>query len=185
MKKSINKKTLLYTHPVFVIGSYDKDDKPNIMAVSWGGICCSSPPCIGISLRKATYTYGNIVKHGAFTVNIPTQSQKYEADFSGVYSGKDVNKFEALGLTPVDGGDVHAPYVKEFPVNLICKVIQVVPIGLHTQFVGEIKEVLADEEYLADNGYPDIEILKPFIYDSGSRSYYGIGEKLMEAFTAK
>jgi len=77
MKKSIGVKTIVYPTPVFVIGTYDQRGNPNIMTASWAGICCSSPPCVAVSLREATYSYGNIVLHKAFTVNIPSSDLKF------------------------------------------------------------------------------------------------------------
>ncbi len=78
MKQSLGAKTILYPTPVVVVGTYDKQKKPNMMTVGWVGICCSKPPCVAVSLRKATYTYSNIVERGAFTVNVP--SEKYIKD---------------------------------------------------------------------------------------------------------
>jgi len=126
MKKSIGAKTIVYPTPVFIVGTYDKDGKPNVMNAAWAGICCSSPPCLAISLRKATYTYGNIVEQGAFTVSIPSQDFVREADYFGIASGRTEDKFFAAGLTPVKSELVNAPYVKEFPLILECKL-------LHTQ----------------------------------------------------
>lgn len=185
MKKSLKKKTLLYTHPVFIIGTYDEKDVPNIMAVSWGGICCSEPPCISISLRKATYSYHNIMNKKAFTVNMPSAKHVNEADFSGTFSGKDMNKFEELGLTAVKSELVDAPYVEEFPAAMICRLIETHELGLHTQFIGEILDVVADEDTLNEKGLPDMDKVNPFIYDSSSRSYFSIGEKLVNAYSAK
>lgn len=183
MKKTVMaKRTVLFTHPVFIIGSYDAADRPNIMAVSWGGICCSEPPCVAISLRKATYTYHNIMAHKAFTLNIPSEQNAAEADYVGVYSGRDEDKFKSTGLTPVDAQVVHAPYIKEFPMALLCSVKHVIEIGLHTQFIGEIIESIADENVLNAKGQPDINLIKPFIYNSVDRGYYGIGEKVQNAF---
>lgn len=183
MKKTINKKTLLYVHPVFIVGSYDDKGAPNIMAASWGGICCSQPPCVTVSLRKATHSYWNIMKNKAYTLNIPSASQVKEADYAGIYSGKDENKFESLGLTPVHSKIVNAPYVEEFPMNMICKVIHTYEIGLHTQFIGEVVESYASEEYLGENGLPDVARIDPFIYDSSSRGYFRVGEKILDAYS--
>ena len=71
MNKSLGAKTLIYPAPVLVVGTYDKAGKPNVMTASWGGICCSQPPCIAVSLRKATYSYNNILERKAFTISIP------------------------------------------------------------------------------------------------------------------
>lgn len=154
-----------------------------MMAVAWGGICCSDPPCVAISLRKATYSYGNIMQHKAFTLNVPSERYVDQADYVGIYSGRSENKFETTGLTPVPAENVHAPYIEEFPLNLICKVIHVTEIGLHTQFVGEVVDSLADESILNDKGLPIIEKVNPFIYDSATRSYFGIGGKLTGAYS--
>lgn len=81
MKKSLGRKTVVHPAPVFVIGTYDRNKRPNAATVAWGGICCSDPPCISISLRKATYTYENIMENKAFTVNIPSEKYVKEVDF--------------------------------------------------------------------------------------------------------
>lgn len=183
MKKSIGANTIIYPTPVFVIGTYDKSGKPNVMTASWGGICCSVPPSVAISLRKATYTFGNIMEQKAFTINIPSLSHVKEADYFGIATGKTTDKFSATGLTPVKSDIVNAPYIKEFLFNLECKVIHTLEIGLHTQFIGEIVDIKVDEDGLGETGLPDIEKIKPFLYDPGSSNYYGIGEYLGKAFS--
>lgn len=183
MKKSLGAKTIVFPTPVFIVGSYDKSGKPNAMAVAWGGISCSSPPCVSIALREATYTYGNIMERKAFTISIPSEKFIKEADYFGVVSGRTEDKFEATKLTPVKSGLVDAPYVKEFSLILECSVIQVVKLGLHTLFIGEIKDVKADEAVLGKNGEPDIEKIKPVIFDPAKRAYYSIGKYLGKAFS--
>jgi flavin reductase (DIM6/NTAB) family NADH-FMN oxidoreductase RutF len=183
MKKSLGAQTIVFPTPVFVVGSYDKADRPDAMVVAWGGICCSKPPCVAISVREATYTYGNIMARKAFTINIPSEKFIQEADYFGIVSGRTEDKFAATGLTPVKSDLVDAPYVKEFPFVLECSVIQVVKIGLHTMFIGEIKDVKADLSVLGKNGAPDIEKIKPMIFDPANRAYYGIGKYLGDAFS--
>ena len=183
MKKSIGPKTIVYPSPVFIVGTYDKQGHPNVMNAAWGGICCSAPPCVAVSLRKATYTYGNIMEQKAFTVSIPSQAFIREADYFGIVSGREVDKFFQSGLTPERSELVNAPYVKEFPLCLECKLIHTLEIGLHTQFVGEIMDIKVDEAFLADGDSPDIEKIKPVIFSSGDHSYYGLGECLGRAFS--
>jgi flavin reductase (DIM6/NTAB) family NADH-FMN oxidoreductase RutF len=182
MKKSIGKKTIVYPHPVFIVGSYNEDGTPNMMAASWGGICCSEPPCVTISLRQKRQTYANIFYHKAFTVNIPPVKYLRESDYVGVVSGKDIDKFKETGLTAVRSELVNAPYIEEFPLALICSLYKTVELGVHTQFIGEILDVLADEEVLGDNGLPLLEKINPFCYDSTDRMYYSVGEKLTKAY---
>jgi len=144
MKKSISANTIVPATPVWAIGTFGNDNKPNVMTAAWAGVCCSKPPCICVSLRKATSTHGNIMKRKAFTVSIPSEKYVKEADFFGMNSARDVDKFSATGLTAEKSDVVDAPYVKEFPLILECKVIQIVEIGLHTEFIGEVIDVKAD-----------------------------------------
>jgi len=184
MKKSLGAKALVFTTPTWIIGTYDKNGKPNAAAVAWGGIVCSKPPCVGISLRKATYSYGNIVEKEAFTVNVPSEKHVKEADYFGIVSGKSEDKFLKTGLTPVKSELVDAPYIKEFSLVLECKVIKTVEIGLHTRFIGEILDVKCDESVLGKDGLPDIEKIKPILYDPEVCTYHGIGRCLGRAFSA-
>ena len=120
---------------------------------------------------------------GAFTVSVPSDAHVRESDHVGIVSGRDADKFETTGLTAVASEKVDAPYVGEAPFVLECRVKQVVEIGLHTQFIGEIVDVKADEEILGDNGLPDVEKVRPFFYSSGNKAYYGTGGFLGDAFT--
>jgi flavin reductase (DIM6/NTAB) family NADH-FMN oxidoreductase RutF len=183
MKKSMGANTMIFPTPVLVVGTYDRSGRPNAMTVAWGGICCSEPPCIGISLRKATYTYGNIVERKAFTVHITTEPYVKEVDYFGIVSGKKIDKLAVTGLTPVKGEFVDAPYIKEFPLVLECRLLHTIEIGLHTQFIGEIVDTKIDEEMLADDGLPDIGKIKPVAFTPGIRDYYSFGKVLGKAFS--
>jgi flavin reductase (DIM6/NTAB) family NADH-FMN oxidoreductase RutF len=153
------------------------------MTIAWGGICCSKPPCVGISLRKATYTYDNIMGRKAFTINVASEDYAKEVDYFGLVSGRDVDKLSAALLTPVKSDLVDAPYLKEFPLILECKVIHTLEIGLHTQFVGEILDVKADESVIGERGLPDIEKVRPVIFSPERRVYHRVGEYLGDAFS--
>jgi flavin reductase (DIM6/NTAB) family NADH-FMN oxidoreductase RutF len=177
-KKSLGAKTIAPPSPVWVIGSYDDEGKPNMMTASWVGVCCSDPPCVTISLREATYTYGNIKERGAYTVNIPSQSLADVAAFTGRVSGRDTDKFAATGLTPVKSELVDAPYVAEFPLVLECRVIKTIELGLHTMFIAEILDVKADTAVLGEKGTPDPDKLDTFIYSVGGYGFYQVGENI-------
>jgi len=183
MKKSLGAKTLAIPTPVWVVGSYDSQGKPNMMTIAWGGICCSQPPCVTISLRKATYTYGCIEERKAYTINIPSASMVKEVDYVGITSGRNVDKFAVTKLTPVRSDLVDAPYIKEFPLVIECKVIHTLEIGLHTQFIGEIMDIKAEESALGENGIAEILNVKPLVFDTGQGAYYGIGERIGKAFS--
>lgn len=183
MKKSLGAKALLFITPAWIIGTYDKNGKPNGATVAWGGIVCSKPPSVGISLRKATYSYGNIMDKKAFTVNVPCEKYVKIADYFGIVSGRNEDKFARTTLTPVKSDLVDAPYIKEFSLILECKVTNTIEIGLHTQFIGEIMDVKCDEDALGKDGLPDIEKIKPILYDPEVRTYHGVGKYLGDAFS--
>ncbi len=180
-KKSLGAKTIIYPTPVLVIGSYDDQGKPNAMTCAWGGVCCSIPPCLAVSLRKATYSYGNLCKRKAFTVNIPSEEHVEIVDYFGIESGKHANKLEVSGLTPVKSDLVDAPYIREFPLILECKVIHQYEIGLHTQFIGEILDVKANEDALDETGALSPQKMKPVLYTPEYRSYFSFGRELGKA----
>lgn len=183
MKKSLGAKTIAFPSPVFIVGSYDKDGKPNAMNVAWGGICSSAPPCISVSLRKARKTYDNILENKAFTINIPSESYIKEADYFGIVSGKNVDKFVATGLTPVKSDLVEAPYIKEFPVIIECKLFSTLELGIHTQFIGEIIDVKIDESALNEKDLPILDIIKPILYATEIKEYYSFGQSVGKAFS--
>ena len=183
MKASIGPKTILYPAPALVVGTYDREGKPNVMTAAWGGICCSSPPCVTVSLRKATYTYDNIREQKAYTLSIPSEKYVKETDYFGMVSGKDEDKFASTGFTPVRSELVNAPYVGEFPLVLECGLLHTFEIGLHTQFIGEILDVKADQDVLGTDGLPDMGKVKPVVFGPAVRSYFGIGDFLGKAFS--
>lgn len=182
MKKSLGPKVVAMPSPVWVVGSYDADERPNIMTVAWGGICCSAPPCLTISLQKTRLTYTNIFQQKAFTVNLPSTDFIVETDYAGIVSGKCNDKFSVTGLTPVRSDVVNAPYVKEFSLTFECKLLHVVELGLHTQFIGQILGIKADDEVLDQNGVPVVNMVKPIISSASDRAYYAFGDCLGQAY---
>jgi flavin reductase (DIM6/NTAB) family NADH-FMN oxidoreductase RutF len=184
MKLSLPGNTILLPSPVLIIGTYGPDGKPNIMNAAWGGIASSKPPCISVSLREATLTHHNIKQTEAFTVNFPSEKYFKEADYFGIVSGRDHDKFKDTGLTPEKSKLVNAPIVKEFPYALECKLFKQVDCGLHTMFIGEIVGMIADSDILNINNIPDIEKVRPIVWGSfGNMAYFNIGKKLADAFS--
>jgi len=181
VKRSLGAMTLALPAPVWVIGTYDSAGAPNLMTAAWGGIACSKPPAISVSLREATYSYANIVDRKAFTVSIPSVAQARQVDFLGIASGRDVDKLAEAGLTATRSELVDAPYVAEFALSLECRLLHSLKIGLHTLFVGEIVDVKADEEVLVD-GIPTVDLVKPFVFSVGEQAYYAVGDRVGTAF---
>lgn len=183
MKQSLGAKTLLYPTPVLVVGTYDADGRPNVMTAAWGGIACSKPPCVSVSLRAATATHGNIVARKAFTISLPSREQAAAADCFGLVSGRKLDKFAATGLTPVRSELVDAPYVAECPLIIECSLFQVHELGLHTQFIGEVKDVKVDEACLDAEGQIDVGKLDPLAFAPGASAYYALGALVGPAYS--
>jgi len=182
MKKSLGAATHAMPTPVWLVGTYDKEGKPNVATIAWGGICCSDPPAVTVSLRKSRHSYDAIVERKAFTVNIPSEAFAREADYAGIASGRDADKFGVAGLTAVRSDLVDAPYVAEFPLVLECRLLQTIELGVHTQFIGEIIDVKAEADVLDANGVLDAKKVLPIVYAPANRTYYGLGEVIGKGF---
>jgi len=183
VKKSLGAKPLIFPAPVLIVGSYDSTGKPNLLTAAYGGICCSQPPCISVSLSKKTYSYSCIVERNAFTVGIACEAKMTEADYVGVVSGRDVDKFTLDELTLVKSEQVDAPYAAEFPVVLECRLLQTIEMGQQDQFIGEIIDVKADPNVCGEDGLLDIMKIKPLIFDTSHMGYHGVGPLLAKAFS--
>ncbi len=183
MKTSLGAKTLAFPTPTWVIGTYDAAGKANGATIAWGGICSSDPPAMAVSLRPSRHTHQAIMETKAFTVNIPAQSQAALADYFGIVSGKDVDKFAATGLTTERSQLVNAPIIAEFPVVIECALLQVVDLGLHHQFIGEIKDIKADASMLDAKGRLDMEKTGMVVFAPHTRTYHGLGPLLGDAFS--
>ena len=183
MKKSIGAKPFLAAVPILIVGSYDNHFQPNLMTCAWGGICCSMPPCVNISLRKNRYSYNNIITRKAFTVNILFSKDVNKADFYGLVSGKNHLKFDKSKIKPVRSKIVEAPYGEEFPIVLECKLLHDFEIGSQTQFIGEILDIKVEEDLLDDSGKLLGVKLDPLLYIPEIREYYTLGEYLGKGFS--
>ncbi|MFO7569397.1 MAG: flavin reductase family protein [Smithellaceae bacterium] len=183
MKKSFGSLALVFPTPVWVVGTYDKDGRPNAATVAWGGLCSSEPPSVAISLRKSRYTYNNIMERQCFTVNVPSGSQADIADYCGIVSGRNADKFAAAKITAVKSDTVDAPYIEEFPMNLECRVSGIMEVGIHMHIAAEILDVKVDEPALGPDGLPDITKINPPVYAPERKDYYGIGSYLGKAFS--
>lgn len=182
MKRSLGAQALGLPAPVWVVGSYGPGGRPNLMVLSWGGICCSTPPALAVSLRKTRQSHANIMESGAFTVSVPSQDHLVQTDYLGLVSGKEVDKLAATGLTALRSELVAAPYVSEFPLVIECALWQAHDLGSHTQFIGRILDVKGDEAVLDEGGAPQAGKVRPLIASSGDRAYYALGAYLDRAY---
>lgn len=184
MKRSLGAKALVYPAPVFVVGTYDQAGKPNVATASFGGMCSAEPPCVALSLRRATASYANILARKAFTLNIPSEELVKQTDYFGLVSGHSASKLSAAKLNSAKSKLVDAPYIKQFPLVLECRLIQAIDLGLHTQFIGEVLDAKAEEDILGADGSIDIKRLKPLVFTPDTQDYYGIGEFVGKVFSA-
>jgi len=182
MKKDIGISTPLYPAPALVVAAYGTDGRPGGLMVAWGGVCNSEPPCISVAVAKTRHTLEGIQSRNAFTVNIPSEAQAAEADFFGLASGRDTDKFSVAGLTPVRGEIADAPLIEEFPVSMECEVVQSLDLGSHFLFVGKVVKTWAREECLDEKGYPDPEKVRPLIFAPRTGKYFSLGSMVGKAF---
>lgn len=167
---------LLYPLPVVMVSCMRPGEKPNIITVAWAGTICSDPPMLSVSVRPERYSYGILRETGEFVVNLVNRQLTYATDYCGVKSGRDVDKFREMGLTPSPSVHVKAPGIGESPLSLECKVAQVIPLGSHDMFVAEILGVTADSRYLDENGKFHLNDSDLVAYSHGE--YFALGEKL-------
>ena len=169
--------------PVFLVGSYDAMGKANIMPASWGGLCASQPPCLAVSLTRSRWSYAAILERKAFTVSIPSCAQVAQADFAGITSGKDVDKFAKLGLTPQAAEHVDAPFVAQCPVVIELRLAHTLELGSHVQLVGEIMDVKIHPHCLDSNSQPQLQRVDPLLFVPLTREYWSTGQRVAKAFS--
>jgi len=144
--------TMLYPVPAVMVSCRSREGVNNIITVAWTGIVCSEPAMLYVSIRPERFSHGIIKDTGSFVVNLPTRDLAYAVDFCGVKSGRDINKFKHLGLTPQKSNLVDAPSIGECPVSLECRVNNIISLGSHDMFIAEILCVDAEEKLLDKSG---------------------------------
>jgi len=183
MKKDIGVCTPLYPAPALVVTAYDRQGIQGGLMVAWGGVCNSEPPCISVAVAKNRHTLEGIMKRKAFCVNVSSEDVICEADFFGLASGRDVDKFETAGLTPRKGDLVDAPLIEEFPISMECEVVQSIDLGSHFLFVGKVVKTWAVEKCLDEKGYPDPLKVKPLFFAPKCGTYYALGRVVGKAYS--
>ena len=167
---------MLYPLPVVMVSCADRAGNDNILTIAWTGTICSNPPMLSISVRKERHSYPMIHETGEFVVNLTTEDLVFATDYCGVKSGRDVDKWKEMNLTRESGEVVKAPMIKESPVNIECKVKEIVPLGSHDMFIAEVVNVQVSEKYLDEKGTFDLAKANPLAYSHGK--YYAMGEQL-------
>lgn len=175
-KQQFKPGNMLYPLPVVMVSVADKEGKTNIITVAWAGTICSSPPMVSISVRPERFSHHMLMETGEFVINLTTERLAFATDYCGVKSGRDIDKFAQMKLTPLPAKEVGAPLIAESPVNIECRVTEVKPLGSHDLFLAEVAAVHADEKYMDENKRFDLTKAQPIVYSHGS--YLATGKEI-------
>lgn len=167
---------MLYPVPAVMVSCGRPEEKPNIITVAWAGTVCSEPVMLSVSIRPERYSYNIIKETGEFVVNLVNRDLVFAADYCGVKSGRDVDKFQEMHLTPLQSRQIGAPGIAESPVCLECKVRQVIPLGSHDMFLAQVVGVTVDEQYMDEKGKFHLNSAGLAAYSHGE--YFELGKKL-------
>ncbi|MDE6814691.1 MAG: flavin reductase family protein [Lachnospiraceae bacterium] len=165
---------MLYPLPVVLVTCSDGKGNSNIFTVAWTGTVCSDPPMVSISVRPQRYSHSLIHDTGEFVINLTTRRLVFATDYCGVRSGRDVDKFREMKLTALPAQKVGAPLIGESPVNIECRVSQVIRLGSHDMFLANVEAVHAQEAYMDEKGRFFLDRAQPVVYSHGT--YYALGK---------
>ena len=176
MRQTWKPGNMLYPVPAVMVSCKREGEKPNIITVAWAGTICTSPAMVSISIRPERYSYEIIKETKEFVINLTTEELVYATDYCGVKSGRDVDKYKEMGLTPLKMDKVNAPGIAESPVNIQCKVTEIKELGSHHMFMAEVVGVTIDDKYMDETGKFDLNKSRLVTYSHGE--YYTLGEKV-------
>ncbi|HBB07568.1 MAG TPA: flavin reductase [Bacteroides sp.] len=177
MKQDWKPGTMIYPLPAILVSCGSTAEEYNLITVAWTGTLCTNPPMCYISVRPERHSYAIIKKNMEFVLNLTTEDMAFATDWCGVRSGRDYDKFEEMRLTPGKATIVSAPIVEESPLNIECRVKEIISLGSHDMFIAEVVNVRADERYLnPQTGKFELSESHPLVYLHGA--YYGLGKKI-------
>jgi flavin reductase (DIM6/NTAB) family NADH-FMN oxidoreductase RutF len=177
LKRTLRGGNMLNPTPVVMVSCGNTPDQYNIITIAWAGTVSSDPPMCSISIRPERHSHAIIKENGSFVINLVTNELASYADWCGVCSGKKHNKFLETGLTPVRASKVNAPLIEESPVNLECKVTQIIPLGTHDLFLAEVVAVHVNEKLFSKKS-DAIELFRAHLVTYSHGHYYRVGEKI-------
>lgn len=167
---------MLYPVPAVMVTVGDGAGNDNIITIAWAGTINSDPAMVSISVRKSRYSHELLMKNKEFVINLVTKELTFAMDYCGVKSGRDMDKFSAMKLTRGKASTVNVPVIEESPLNIECKVTEVLELGSHDMFLAEVTAVLADERYMDENGRFDLNASNLVAYSHGQ--YFTLGENI-------
>lgn len=167
---------MLYPVPAVMISCKREGERPNIITVAWAGTINTSPAMVSVSIRPERYSYDIIKETKEFVINLVTKDLTFATDYCGVKSGRDVDKFKEMKLTALDSKLVKAPSIEESPVNIECKVKDIIPYGSHHMFTAEVVSVTVDDKYMNEVGKFELNKTGLVAYSHGE--YFELGRRL-------
>ncbi len=173
--------TCLMPIPAALVSCRGASGRDNILTIAWTGVCCSDPPMVSIAVRPGRFSHELLEENGDFVVNVPSAGSMFHVDLCGTTSGRDRDKFQQSGWTPIPASQVNAPIIKECPLALECRTRQKLSLGSHDLYIGEVLAVQAHEELLDANGALKIDAVEPLAYCpncKGLGQYWSLHEVL-------
>ncbi len=168
---------MLYPLPAVMVSTADKKGNDNILTVAWAGTVCTNPAMLSISVRPERYSYPMICESGEFVVNLTNERLARAADWCGVRSGRDVDKWKEMKLTRGKAETLgYAPLIQESPVNIECKVKEILELGSHHMFLAEVSAVQVDDRYMEESGKFQLNDSGLITYSHGE--YFSMGKSL-------
>lgn len=158
---------MLYPLPAVLVTVRDAEGRDNVLTIAWVGTVCTNPPMLYISVRPERYSYRALKETGEFAVNLTTASMARAVDYCGVRSGKDVDKFQETGLVRGEAAKINVPVIEDSPVNIECRVRDVLELGSHHMFLADVVHVTVDDRYMDEKGTFHLEKSNPLVYSYG------------------
>lgn len=177
MKQNWRPGTMIYPLPAVLVSCGATPEEYNLFTAAWTGTLCSDPAMCYVSIRPERYSYEIVKRNMAFTLNLTTRQMARATDWCGVRSGRDYDKWKESGLTPVKGETVAAPYIEQSPVNIECRVRDILHLGTHDMFIAQVMNVIADDKFInPETGALDLQSADLITYCHGH--YYGLGDEI-------
>ena len=167
---------MLYPLPAVLVTVRDAEGRDNMLTIAWVGTVCTNPPMLYISVRPERDSWRALKETGVFAVNLTTASMVKAVDYCGVRSGKDVDNFRETGLRKQEAVKIAVPVLTDSPVNIECRVRDVLELGSHHMFLADVVHVTVDDRYMDERGTFHLEQAEPLVYSHGT--YFDMGNVL-------
>ena len=168
---------MVYPAPAALVTCGSSPEDWNMLTVAWTGTICTNPAMLYISVRPERHSYPLILKNMEFTLNLTTESMARATDWAGVRSGRDYDKWEQTGFTPLRGEMVQSPTIEESPLAIECRVKEIMRLGSHDMMIAEVLCVRADDRYI-DPATGAFSLKKAGLMAYVHGGYYALGDLL-------